>query len=48
MSVIQAVEEKAMEQERYHEDKSAQIIILALFSIALTVGVLGLIMLLRD
>lgn len=48
MSVIQGAETKAIEQERYHEDKSIQIIILALFSIALTVGILGLIILLRD
>jgi intracellular multiplication protein IcmL len=48
VSVIQATETKAIEQERYHEDKSIQIIILALFFIALTVGILGLIILLRD
>lgn len=48
MSVIQAAETKAIEQERYHEDKSIQIIILALFSIALTVGIVGLIILLRS
>jgi len=46
--VIQTAETKAIEQERYHEDKSIQIIILALFSIALTVGIVGLIILLHS
>ena len=50
VSVSQAAETKAIaiEQERYHQDKSISIIILVFFSIALTVSLLGLIILLRD
>ncbi len=48
VSVIESTEVSAIEQERYHQDKAMQIVILALFSIALTVGILGLIILVRD
>ncbi len=48
VSVIQVAETKAIEQERYHEDKSIQIVILALFFIALTASIIGLIILLRN
>lgn len=48
MSIVQAAETKATEQERYHEDKSIQIIFLAFLSIALAVGIVGLIILLRS
>lgn len=48
MSVSEEAQTQAVEQERYLEDKSIQILFLALLSIALAVGVVGLIILLRD
>lgn len=48
MSVSQEAQTQAVEQERYRGDKAIQIVLLALLSIALTVGIVGLIILLRD
>ncbi len=47
MSVIQETDIKAVEQDRYHEDKSVRIVLLAMLSMGLTVGILGLVMILR-
>lgn len=48
MSVVEGAVIKAVEQQRYGEDKSIQIVMLALLSIALTVVILGLMLLIRD
>jgi intracellular multiplication protein IcmL len=48
VSVIQTAETKSIEQEKYYQDKSIQIMFLALLSIALAVGIAGLIILLRS
>lgn len=45
MSVAQMEETTVIEQDRYHTDKAIQIVMLAMLSIALTVGILGLIVL---
>ncbi len=49
VNVMRATETevKVREQDRYHEDKSVQVVMLALLCIALTVGILGLMALVR-
>lgn len=47
MSAIQEADVKAVEQDRYHEDKSVRIVLLAMLSMGLTVGIVGLVMILR-
>lgn len=47
MSVVEESQIKAVEQDRYHEDKAVRIVLLAMLSMGLTVVLIGLVMLLQ-